>query len=111
MLHAEPLARGLWGVVRAVTAEATGLPVVVGLQALDTPSAVAAVERLAGQSRCGTQAFMVQVNTDDPDALAEHFTAIHEATGAGIVVRDYPAASKTEISSARMAKAISVGVL
>jgi 4-hydroxy-tetrahydrodipicolinate synthase len=101
MLHAQPLARGLWGalvtpfteedaadvddaglrrqvelhqcagsarsvvlrvygegarpsataqdhVVRTVTAEATGLPVVVGLSALDTPGAVAAAQRRAG---------------------------------------------------------------
>ncbi|MGW3623616.1 dihydrodipicolinate synthase family protein [Streptomyces sp. NPDC000880] len=92
-------------VVSVVTA-ASDLPIVVGLSALDTAEAVAAAERLSGKVRGGTPSFMVQVNTTHPDALAAHFGAIHEATGAGIVVQDYPVASGVHIAGAELAKAV-----
>jgi 4-hydroxy-tetrahydrodipicolinate synthase len=93
-------------VVDIATAEAGDLPIVVGLSALDTAGAVEAAERLAAKCHRGTPSFMVQVNTNVPDAVVAHFASIHEATGAGIVVQDYPLASKVEISSDELVKAV-----
>jgi 4-hydroxy-tetrahydrodipicolinate synthase len=93
-------------VVDVVTAEAGDLPIVVGLSALDTSEAVDAAQRLAAKCHGGTPSFMVQVNTNLPDAVVAHLAAIHEATRAGIVVQDYPVASKVEISSDDLVKAV-----
>jgi 4-hydroxy-tetrahydrodipicolinate synthase len=49
---------------------------------------------------------MCQIPTADPHALAEHFEAIHEATGLGIVVQDYPLASGVKISSEQLIAAL-----
>lgn len=86
-------------VVRAVAQEAESLRLVVGLSARTTAVAVeqgmtataAAAEQLAG--------LMVQVNSPDPDVLVAHLDAIHAATGAGVVLQDYPEASGVKISS------------
>jgi 4-hydroxy-tetrahydrodipicolinate synthase len=93
-------------VVAVVSAEAGDLPIVVGLSALDTAGAVEVAERLAAKCHRGTPSFMVQVNTNVPDAVVAHFASIHEATGAGIVVQDYPIASKVEIGSDELVKAV-----
>jgi 4-hydroxy-tetrahydrodipicolinate synthase len=86
-------------VVETVTDEAGDLPLVVGLSARSTAVAVeqartavrAAGDRLAG--------LMVQVNSADPDVLVRHLTSVHEATGAGVVLQDYPVTSGVHISS------------
>ncbi|HET6504509.1 MAG TPA: dihydrodipicolinate synthase family protein [Amycolatopsis sp.] len=93
-------------VVAEVTASAGDLPIVVGLSALDTEEAVGAARRLAAHCRGALPSFMVQVNTTDPGALAAHLGAIHEATGAGIVVQDYPVASGVHITGAALAEAV-----
>jgi 4-hydroxy-tetrahydrodipicolinate synthase len=89
-------------VVRAVADEAADLPLVVGLSARSTAVAVeqartavdAAGDRLAG--------LMVQVNSADPQVLSAHLAAVHEATGAGIVLQDYPVASGVHIGGDRL---------
>lgn len=93
-------------VVSVVTDEWGDLPIVVGLSALATDEAVEAATRLVGKVHGGVPSFMVQVNTADPDALVTHFGAIHEATGAGIVVQDYPVASGVHITSAELVTAV-----
>ena len=42
---------------------------------------------------------MVQVNSADPGVLADHLAAVHDATGAGIVLQDYPEASGVRIDA------------
>jgi 4-hydroxy-tetrahydrodipicolinate synthase len=49
---------------------------------------------------------MVQVPTADPAALAAHMTAVHEATGAGIVVQDYPRSSGVNIDASVLAAVV-----
>lgn len=53
----------------------------------------------AGDSLAG---LMVQINSGNADVLTAHLTAVHEATGAGIVVQDYPVASGVRISTAQI---------
>lgn len=93
-------------VVRTVAEQAPGTPLVVGLSARSTAVAVeqagtavaAAGDRLAG--------LMVQVHSADPRVLAAHLTAVHEASGAGVVVQDYPEASGVRISSAQLLETV-----
>lgn len=93
-------------VVRTVAA-AGELPVVVGLSARTTGTAVEQARTAvaaAGSGRAGSApaGLMVQVHASDPDVLAAHLHAVHEATGAGIVLQDYPVASGVRISPAQV---------
>lgn len=82
------------------------LPLVVGITSLGTAPTIEEVhhakdavgDRLAGA--------MVQVNSPNPEVLAKHLHAVHEATGAPIVVQDYPAASGVHISAEALVTAI-----
>lgn len=79
--------------------ETVELPLVVGITALGTAPVIEEIkaaqetvtDRLAGA--------MVQVNSGNPETLARHLRAIHEATGAGLVLQDYPLASGVQITS------------
>ena len=87
-------------VVDTVVGAAGDLGVVVGLSARATMPAIEqgrlAVEA-AGPHLAG---LMVQANSGKPDVLTRHLTRLHEATGAGIVLQDYPVVSGVSISSA-----------
>ncbi|MFE1166073.1 dihydrodipicolinate synthase family protein [Nocardiopsis sp. NPDC058789] len=78
----------------------TDLPLVVGCTSLGTAptveEATTAVE-LVGDRLAGA---MVQVNSADPAVLGAHLDAVHEATGADLVVQDYPVVSGVRISAA-----------
>lgn len=79
----------------------TSVPILVGIPDLTTDSAIASATRLRSQLGAGQEAtFMVQANTGDSTALSTHLRAVHEATGAGLVLQDYPAVSGIQISSA-----------
>lgn len=79
--------------VLETAADATALPIVAGVGALATRPAIDEV--VAAQNVLGgrLKAVMVQVNSADQQVLADHLTAIHRATGAAVVIQDYPAAS------------------
>lgn len=75
-------------------------PLVIGLPDLTTQSAIATATRLQSKLRAGREAvFMVQASTGDSAALTMHLRSVHEATGAGLVLQDYPVASGIQISS------------
>ena len=93
------------------------LGVVVGLTTLDreaplaeAEAAVSAVHAVEGADaltpRGLLRGLMVQVPTDDPDVLAGHLTAVHSASGAGIVVQDYPRASGVTIAASTLAATV-----
>ncbi|PWV57629.1 MULTISPECIES: dihydrodipicolinate synthase family protein [Nocardiopsis] len=79
---------------------ATDLPLVVGCTSLGTAPTIeeakTAVE-LVGDRLAGA---MVQVNSADSRVLEAHLDAVHEATGADLVVQDYPVVSGVRISAA-----------
>jgi 4-hydroxy-tetrahydrodipicolinate synthase len=89
-------------VVRAVAEEAKGAPLVVGLSARSTAAALEQARRAVEAAGSNLAALMVQVNSADPQVLAAHLTAMHRATGAGIVLQDYPVASGVNISAAQI---------
>jgi 4-hydroxy-tetrahydrodipicolinate synthase len=86
-------------VVRTVVAEAPRLPLVVGISARSTSVAVEQAHIALAAAGRPLAGLMVQAHSADPDVLAEHLTAVHEATGAGIVLQDYPEASGVRIRS------------
>ena len=89
-------------VVRAVAAEAGDTPLVVGLSARATAPAVEQARTAVAAVGDRPARLMVQVNSPDPDVLAAHLRAVHEATGAGIVLQDYPVASGVRITPAQV---------
>lgn len=77
--------------------DAVGLPLVVGATTLATEPVIDEVrdaQDVVGDRLAGA---MVQINSADARQLARHITAVHRATGAGIVVQDYPVASGVSI--------------
>lgn len=89
-------------VVETVAGEAPGLPLVIGLSGRATAPVVAQATRLlaTGVTPAG---LMVQVHSTDPDVLLRHLDAVHAATGAGVVVQDYPALSGVTVPPAAIA--------
>lgn len=80
--------------------ETTNLPLVVGCTSLGTATTAeeaATAAELAGDRLAGA---MVQANSADPEILGAHLRRVHEQTGAGLVVQDYPVVSGVRISSA-----------
>ena len=93
-------------VIDSVVASASGMPVVVGLSARTTAPALEQAKLsvdVAGPTLAG---LMVQVNSSSPAQLTRHLTAIHSATGAGIVLQDYPLVSGVPISSSQILSTI-----
>lgn len=86
-------------VVGAVVERAPATPVVVGVSARTTAVAVEQARTAAGAAGSSLAGVMVQANTNDTVVLARHLTAVHEATGAGIVLQDYPEASGVRITA------------
>jgi hypothetical protein len=77
----EPLSRGLWGVLatpftadaaRAVRETAPGVPLVIGLAERETRAATTSASRLLEAVAGEATAVMVQVQSPEPSALAEH---------------------------------------
>ncbi len=98
-------------------AQRLGLGAVIGITTLgreetieQAEAAVAVAIEVAGPGALAPggllRGLMVQVPTDDPDLLAEHLTAVHEATGAGIVAQDYPRSSGVTIAADVLARAV-----
>lgn len=85
-------------VVATVAERAPGVPIVVGLSARTTAVAVEQARTAVEAAGPALAGLMVQANTGDPGTLVRHLTTIHEASGAGIVLQDYPVASGVRIS-------------
>jgi 4-hydroxy-tetrahydrodipicolinate synthase len=86
--------------------DAVSLPLVVGATALSTAPVVEEVRQaqdVVGDRLAGA---MVQVNSPDPEVLTRHLGAVHEATGAGLVVQDYPVVSGVNIVSGALVSAL-----
>jgi 4-hydroxy-tetrahydrodipicolinate synthase len=108
---------GVFGEAAALTAgerrdvletvvECTSLPLVVGVTALATRPAIEEVR--AAQETAGGRlaAVMVQANSARTDAVIGHLDAIHRATGAKVVLQDYPLASGVSIATAALAAVV-----
>jgi 4-hydroxy-tetrahydrodipicolinate synthase len=95
-------------VVAVVADEAGSTPLVVGLSSRSTAVAIEQAKTAVAAAGEYLAAVMVQVNSADPGVLAAHLRAIHEATGAAVVVQDYPVSSGVTIGSVQLLEAIVV---
>jgi 4-hydroxy-tetrahydrodipicolinate synthase len=93
-------------VVRTVAAAAPGLPLVIGLSALDVEGACAEAERVLDVLDRPPAGLMVQVASPDPGAVARQLTTVAERTGQGIVVQDYPVVSGVSIATSDLVDAV-----
>ena len=82
------------------------LPVVVGLTSRSTAPAIEQAQAARDGLGDRLEGVMVQVNSPTPAAVIEHFHAIHEATGAGIVIQDYPLISSVHITDDAMLEVV-----
>lgn len=85
--------------VLEIAVECTGLPLVVGVTSLGTRPAIDEIR--AAQAIAGHRlaAVMVQANSAKPEVVTAHLDAIHRATGAKVVLQDYPLASGVAIAT------------
>lgn len=85
--------------VLGVVAANSRLPIVAGVTSLATAPAIAEIENAQASVGDRLRAVMVQANSGKPGVVIEHLTQIHEATGAAIVLQDYPKSSGIAIST------------
>jgi 4-hydroxy-tetrahydrodipicolinate synthase len=89
-------------VIEATGESAGGLGVVIGLTPLATAPAIAQARAACTGVGDDLTGVMVQVNAADPQVVVPHLRAIHEATGAGIVLQDYPRISGVHIAAEQL---------
>lgn len=85
--------------VLEVVVEETSLPLVVGVTSLYTGTAVEEIRSIQAAAGDRLAAVMVQANSGNPAMVIAHLNAIHQATGASVVLQDYPLASGVSISA------------
>ncbi|WP_226081556.1 dihydrodipicolinate synthase family protein [Mycetocola spongiae] len=83
--------------VLEVVCESSTLPLVVGITALATRPAIDEVRVAQAAAGERISAVMVQANSARPTVLIDHLRAIHAATGAAIMLQDYPASSGVKV--------------
>lgn len=93
-------------VLAAVHREAGSTPLVVGISDLETADVIDVAAELLAAVPDANASLMLQVPMDDRDDLVAHLKAVHDATGAGLVVQDYPAASGVSVSSETLLAAV-----
>jgi 4-hydroxy-tetrahydrodipicolinate synthase len=89
-------------VVRTVVAAADGLPLVAGLSARTTATALEQARGVLAAADPGLAALMVQIHSADPVVVAEHLHRVHAETGAGVVLQDYPLVSGVRMAPAQI---------
>lgn len=85
--------------VLEIAVECTSLPLVVGVTALATRPAIEEIRAAQAVAGHRLAAVMVQANSPKADVVSAHLDAIHRATGAKVVLQDYPLASGVSIST------------
>jgi 4-hydroxy-tetrahydrodipicolinate synthase len=92
--------------VLATVAGSVDVPLVVGATSLDTApllDEVRLVQEVAGDRLA---AVMVQVHSPSAELVRAHLQAVHDATGAAVVVQDYPVASGVRIGTPELVRAL-----
>lgn len=96
-------------VAQTVARAAESMPLALGVSGRATAVAVEqGANALAGAGAGGADGacLMVQVPSKDPAAVVRHLTAVHEQTGAGVVLQDYPVVSGVHVTSAALLEVI-----
>ncbi|MFE2179977.1 dihydrodipicolinate synthase family protein [Streptomyces sp. NPDC059455] len=95
--EASQLSRPERRAVLEVVRDTVDLPLVVGATGLSTAPVVEEAELIGEVAGDRVAGLMTQVNSPRPDTVTAHLNAVHEATGLGLVIQDYPAASGVAI--------------
>lgn len=85
--------------VLRVVVDQSQLPIVAGITSLATGPAIAEIESAQASVSDRLQAVMVQVNSGRPSVVIEHLRSLREATGAAVVLQDYPKSSGISITT------------
>lgn len=92
-------------IARTVAQEAGDLPLVLGLAGRSTVVALEqATNALDGAGRPAD--LMVQVNAPETDVVIAHLHALHQGTGAGVVLQDYPLVSGVRMPAAQILQVV-----
>lgn len=84
--------------VAATVSSATELPYVLGLSERDPAAVVTQAQRLLAAVARPPIALMAQISSPDPAVAALSLRRLHEATGIGILIQDYPVVSGVSMS-------------
>lgn len=84
--------------VAATVSSATELPYVLGLSERDPAAVVTQAQRLLAAVARPPIALMAQISSPDPAVAALSLRRLHEATGIGILIQDYPVVSGVSVS-------------
>ncbi|MGV0744791.1 dihydrodipicolinate synthase family protein [Mycolicibacterium sp. XJ870] len=83
--------------VAHTVASSTDLPYVLGLSERSPDAVVAQAHRLLGAVPRPPAALMAQIGDANPAVAAESLRRLHEATGVGVLVQDYPVVSGVHV--------------
>ncbi|RZU32303.1 dihydrodipicolinate synthase family protein [Blastococcus saxobsidens] len=92
--------------VLGAVVDAVALPLVVGATSLATAPLLDEVRMAQDVAGDRLAAVMVQVHSPHADVLRTHLEAVHAATGAAVVVQDYPVASGVRIGGEDLVRAL-----
>lgn len=84
--------------VAQTVAAATDLPYVLGLSERDPDAVVAQAQRLLGAVSRPPVALMAQIGDADPVVSAQALRRLHDGTGVGVLVQDYPVVSGIRVT-------------
>ena len=84
--------------VAATVSSATELPYVLGLSERDPAAVVTQAQRLLAAVARPPIALMAQISSPNPAVAALSLRRLHEATGIGILIQDYPVVSGVSVS-------------
>ncbi|MDA2890761.1 dihydrodipicolinate synthase family protein [Mycolicibacterium sp. BiH015] len=84
--------------VAQTVASTTDLPYVLGLSERDPDAVVAQALRLLDAVPRPPAALMAQISDADPAVAAESLRRLHEATGIGVLIQDYPVVSGVSVA-------------
>ncbi|MFD0442111.1 dihydrodipicolinate synthase family protein [Streptomyces indonesiensis] len=104
--EAAQLSRAERRAVLEVVRDTVDLPLVVGATGLSTAPVVEEAELIGEVAGDRVAGLMAQVNSPLPQTVTAHFNAVHEATGLGLVIQDYPAASGVSIRPGDLAAVV-----
>lgn len=85
-------------IVLDTVVESTSLPIVVGCSGLATAPVIEEAKAAVDIVGDRLVAVMVLANSPNLRVLQDHLGAVHEASGASVVVQDYPAISGVEVA-------------
>ncbi len=94
------------GVARTV-ASSTDLPFVLGLSERDPAAVVEQARRLLDAVPRPPVALMAQIGDPDPSAAAASLHRLHDTTGIGILIQDYPVVSGVNVTDEQVVEIVS----